>query len=78
MITICKYLRLTKNKGIEFQFDVLSNITKEWIRIVLESRSKQDHPGVYFEISLFKLFSLIVHFYGGRHWDYENDCYVKY
>ena len=77
MISICKYFKLSRYKGFEIQFEFLTRLSSEWLRLNLETRSKTDHPGIYFELTLLKLFSLIFNFYDSRHWDYDNNKFLN-
>lgn len=70
------YFKITKHKGIEFQLELLGDMP-EWIIIELRSMTKQDHPGLRFEISLLKLFTFIIHFYDCRHWNYEENRFYE-
>ena len=77
----CKYFKLWKFKGIEFQFDWFTNLADEWFILKFETKSKTNHAGWIFEFALFKLFNFSVHFYDSRHWDYDNNKFkdpIKY
>lgn len=67
---ICKSWSLSKNKAIEFQFsrwrDAPLFDVDYWYR------TKQDHPGLEFGITLFK-YELHIDFYDKRHWN-EKLC----
>ena len=68
------YIKLTENKGIEFEFEWFDG---EWFNFSLTSRSKQDHAGFLFQLSLFKVFDFRIHFYDGGHWNYDKNRYYN-
>jgi hypothetical protein len=48
----------------------LFNIKLAWSR-------KCDHAGIIFDIEILGL-DFEIYLYDTRHWDYDNDCWVKY
>jgi len=73
-------LQLSKNKSIETQIEFGWNncIPSEWFIFEFGTRTKQDHGGIYFCITLLKIFSFDIKLYDHRHWDEENDRYCIY
>jgi hypothetical protein len=70
----CKAWKVSKHKSIEVQ---LSKAGKSLLGFDFRWDSHCDHAGLMIELSLFRHF-FIVHFYDGRHWNYEKDRYVNY
>jgi hypothetical protein len=73
MKSISNSWSLSKNKAIEIEFTDCGNL----FELSLVVTTKCDHPGLRAVISLFG-YNASFHFYDGRHWNYENDCYVNY
>jgi len=81
MKTSYRNFRLSRNKNIEFQIEfswICYNLADEWFRFGIETKSKQDHGGLYFDFCLMKIFAIMIAYYDQRHWDYDNDCWKKY
>jgi len=68
------YFKIGKQKAIEFQLDFLEG---EWFQFSLATRSKVDHPGITYKLSILKLFDFTIHFYDGRHWNHDKDRFYK-
>lgn len=62
-----------KNKFIEIQ--LMKDV--ELFRKEFEWTIKQDHAGVRIELGLIG-YKAVFNFYDNRHWDYENNSWVKY
>jgi hypothetical protein len=73
MKSISSSWSLSKNKAVEIEFTNAGNV----LGLSVVITTKCDHPGLRAVISLFG-YDASFHFYDGRHWDYENDCYVDY
>ena len=70
----CKSWRTPfKNKFIELEFFTI----KQLVGVNFLWTTKHDHAGVDIQLSLFGR-SLHFTFYDNRHWDYENNCWMKY
>ena len=68
-ISWCWGKPVSKQKAIELQLEIGKN-RSEWFRFCLQTRSKQDHAGLYFEIELLTVFYFHFWFYDTRHWNY--------
>lgn len=75
--TYCWFRKLSKNKGIEVQLTLEWNFA-DWFEVSLKTRSRCDHAGTRFTISLLKFFYFHIYFYDFRHWDDDNDKYYEY
>ena len=79
MLGFSKNIRLSKNKSFEIQVDLFNkNISSDFFSIDLKWTTKQDHAGPSFTFSIFKTIYFAVQIYDSRHWDHDNDCWVKY
>lgn len=69
--SICKDIQIAKTKSIEFQVDggYRNNMASEWFEFVLKSRSRQDHWGVEFRITLLNIICLMIDLYDHRHYE---------
>ena len=63
-------------KAIEVQLNLGKNVS-EWFKFSLETRSRQDHAGVYFTIELLQSFYFHVQFYDTRHWNPWKGRYYR-
>jgi len=72
-VSFVKTWQLKNFKFFEIQFDILTSVADEWFIFKLETRTKQDHEGVYFGITLFCLVYFGMTFYDSRHYDYDED-----
>jgi hypothetical protein len=67
--------QVAKYKFLEFEIYKYSD---DLIRIQIEAMFKcQDHGGCSLEFTLFG-YGTILRLYDSRHWDYDNNCWVKY
>ena len=73
----CWNWKVSKNKALEVQLTLEKGFA-DWFKFCLETKSKQDHPGIYLTFELLTIFYFHVWFYDGRHWDYDNDCFKIY
>lgn len=71
------YKQLTKNKSVEIQPSFHSGLNWGSLGINFEYSQKCDHAGFNFDLNLI-WFTLCIHFYDHRHWDYNKDDYVRF
>jgi hypothetical protein len=64
------------NKAIEVQL-VLGKNVSEWFRLSLETRSRQDHAGLYFTVELLQSFYFHAWLYDTRHWNQWKGRFYK-
>lgn len=72
-ISFCKTWKLSEFKFFEIQLDFLTMLADEVFVFNLETRTKQDHEGVYFCLTLFRFMYLGITFYDSRHYDFNGD-----
>ena len=68
-----KGYKVTNNKYIEITIDKSPKNNKTYFNIELIISRKCDHPGIRFNISIFKV-NISIHLYDTRHWDTVNNC----
>lgn len=73
-----KSFRLSKNKTFELQLDRPNPIYSEIFKFYINWSLKGDHAGFKLLFSVYKLFFFCLDINDNRHWDYDNDCWVKY
>ena len=66
------FFNIGKYKVIEVQTAYEKDFA-DWFGISIETRTRQDHPGVYFTFEFLRRIYFHVWIYDGRHWDFEND-----
>lgn len=66
--------KLTKHKALELQIYRSEAIAEFEFRL---SFARQDHAGLTLGLGLFTWTAHFV-FHDVRHWDYENNCWIKY
>ena len=66
----CWGRKVSENKAIELQATASKGFA-DWFKFCLETRSKQDHAGIYFTLEILTVFYFHVWFYDVRHWNYE-------
>lgn len=69
---IAKSFSVTKNKSLEIQLTLFSNIFQFGVNF--DWRRKCDHAGIYFDIQVLGLF-LGISISDNRHWNYETNAY---
>jgi hypothetical protein len=67
---------LPKNKAFEFQL-LIGHRVAEWFKFSLETRSAQDHAGIYFTIEFLRFFYFHTWFYDIRHWNIWKNRFYK-
>jgi hypothetical protein len=75
-INWCWGRKVSENKAIELQADA-GRGSSEWFKFCLETRSKQDHAGIYFSFEALTVFYFHMWFYDIRHWNYEKGQYYR-
>ena len=78
MKTFLKNFKLTKNKSLEIQLNLLPDDDYQLFNVNINHTLKGDHAGFEFRIESFKVFCFYFLIYDTRHWDDENDCWKKY
>jgi len=61
---------LSKNKSFEYQLE--RKFATQPFEFSLSWTTKQDHAGISFTFSIYKLFWISLRIYDHRHWDCEN------
>ena len=74
---LVKNIRLSKNKSIEIQLDLLPQDDTTILKYEFRISQKTDHAGIGFFFELYKLFYFHVQFYDHRHWNYKKKCWEK-
>jgi len=69
--------KISKHKYWEIQAEMPSDLA-DLFGFNIELSSKRDHAGFRFEVELFRFIYFHLWIYDNRHWDYENDRWVKY
>lgn len=69
--------QLSKNKSFEFQLELLKNSNFYPFELRLLWTTKQDHAGPSFIFGIKYLFWVCLQIYDRRHWDHENNCWMK-
>lgn len=64
---------ISEHKAIEIQLMKTADI----VFFQVEFKTKTDHAGLYLEVG-FLGFNAAFQVYDTRHWDYENDNWMKY
>jgi hypothetical protein len=72
-----KNFKLSKNKYLEIQLDLLPPYDCELFDITIKHSLKGDHAGFQFSIYCFKTFYFHIMIYDHRHWDCDNDCWEE-
>ena len=75
--TLCFFKALSKNKGLEIQLTLQWDFA-DWFEISLKTRTKCDHAGTIFTISLLRFIFFHIQYYDFRHWDDDNDKFYVY
>jgi hypothetical protein len=70
-INWCWGRKVSKNKALELQV-ALDGDFSDWFKFCLETRSKQDHAGLYFTLELATCFYFHIWLYDVRHWNWEK------
>lgn len=71
-------IRISKWKSFEYQFEGRNCEWNKYFECKFKWTCKQDHAGIDFYFSLFKLFWMNLNIHDRRHWDYENNCWKVY
>lgn len=67
--------QLSKHKFLEIE--ICRQHEWQWFECSIRLNRKIDHAGLQVELEVLGLwFDFII--YDHRHWDYDNDCWVKY
>lgn len=75
-LNFCWGTKVSTNKAFEVQLS-LGKIYADWFRFSLETRTQQDHAGVYFTLELLTLVYFHAWFYDVRHWNYEAGRFYR-
>ena len=67
------FVRLSKNKGIEYEIFWDKHLYK-WFNFQFDISRKCDHAGILFDLQLLWL-NLTINFFDFRHWDYDENCW---
>ena len=70
-------LQISKNKSFEFQLELGKKSNFNPFEFVLKWNSEHDHAGPSFTFGVKYLFWICLQIYDRRHWDHENNCWVK-
>lgn len=66
------WLRITKNKTFHYQLE-FDKFNEQPMEISLHWTTKQDHAGITFNFSIYKLFWLEFSLNDNRHWNYDDN-----
>lgn len=69
---------ISKHKSFEYQFEDSSFLNDNIIEFQINWSRKRDHAGISFTFGIYKLFWMNLNIHDHRHWDRDNDCWVKY
>ena len=69
-------LKISKHKFFEFQIEFQKDFWN-WFHFDIHLSRKQDHAGFYFNLEVMYI-NIWIQIYDHRHWDDENDCWIKY
>jgi len=72
------YIPLSKYKTFEYQFEGSKFMRDDIFEFRLRWNRKTDHAGIEFTFGIHKLFWIHIDVHDNRHWDYDNDCWMKY
>jgi len=68
---------ISKNKSFEYQIEFGKNVSYNIFQLSIEWSEKKDHSGLRFVFTIKKLFFICFCIYDHRHWDRNNDCWIK-
>jgi hypothetical protein len=69
-------IKLTKHKSFEYQLE-FKRFVDQPFELSLSCTKKQDHAGMEFTFSIYKLFWLNLKVYDKRHWDHDQQMWVS-
>ena len=69
-------VKLSENKSFEYQFD--NRFSDQPFEFSLSWTSKQDHAGIRFTFSIYKLFWIELSLYDSRHWNTDQNRWQSY
>jgi hypothetical protein len=64
---------ITKNKSFEYQLELGRKFADQPFELSLNWSHKQDHAGIKFIFSVYKLFWISFTIYDNRHWNFTED-----
>lgn len=71
------YFKISKNKTLEFQVEG-KNYANDIFNISLRWSRKEDHAGLRFEFTVYKLFFISLSICDNRHFNYDEDRWCEY